>query len=112
MAGPLDELIPPADQKRIVEAIVAAEQHTSGQIKVHVEPRCKGGDAFRRAADLFARLGLTQTRQRNGVLIYVATQDRKFALLGDTGIHEDVGSAFWQEAAGRLPACFRRGALV
>jgi uncharacterized membrane protein len=109
MAAPLDQLIPPAEQTRIVDAIKAAELRTSGEIKVHIEARCPGGDAMKRAVELFARLGLERTRERNGVLIYVAARDRMFALRGDQGIHEEVGSQFWSEAAARMTDAFKAG---
>ncbi|HXU73327.1 MAG TPA: TPM domain-containing protein [Polyangia bacterium] len=111
MAGALDKIIHPADQQKIVDAIRSAERVTSGEVKVHVEMRCPGGDPYKRAADLFARLGLTKTKDRNAVLIYVATRDRKFAILGDKGIHEEVGSAFWAEAVQRMKVSFARGAF-
>ena len=111
MAGALDKVIHPTDQQKIVDAIRAAERVTSGEVKVHVEQRCPGGDAYKRAADLFARLGLTKTKDRNAVLVYVATRDRKFAILGDKGIHEEVGSAFWADAVQRMKVSFARGAF-
>jgi uncharacterized membrane protein len=111
MAGRLDKVIHPSDQQKIVDAIRAAERVTAGEIKVHVEARCPGGDAYKRATDLFARLGLTKTKDRNAVLIYVATRDRKFSILGDSGIHEEVGSAFWADAVQRMKVAFARGAF-
>lgn len=110
MAGSLDELLPPSDQARVVAAIARAERETSGQIKVHLDARWRG-DPARRAKALFRRLGLSRTRERNGVLVYVAVGDRKFALLGDAGIHAAVGSPFWDEAAARMKKAFSRGAL-
>lgn len=107
----LDKLIPPADQSRIIAAIQSAEKLSSGQIKVHVEARCPGGDPYARAVALFGELGLQKTRDRNAVLLYVATRDRRFALVGDSGIHEEVGSQFWAEASTRLTEAFRRGAF-
>jgi uncharacterized membrane protein len=111
MTGRLDKVLHPSDQEKIVDAIRAAERVTAGEVKVHVEARCPGGDAYKRAADLFARLGLTKTRDRNAVLIYVATRDRKFSILGDSGIHEEVGSAFWADAVQRMKVAFARGAF-
>jgi uncharacterized membrane protein len=111
MTGRLDKVLHPSDQEKIVDAIRAAERVTAGEVKVHVEARCPGGDAYKRAADLFARLGLTKTRDRNAVLIYVATRDRKFSILGDSGIHEEVGSAFWSDAVQRMKVAFARGAF-
>lgn len=106
----LDRLMSKADQERVVAAIGAAEKRTSGEIKVHVEARC-AGKPWPRALALFAKLGLEKTRDRNAVLIYVAVRSRKYALLGDVGIHEEVGSLFWSEAAGRMQGAFRRDAL-
>jgi uncharacterized membrane protein len=108
----LDQLLPRAEQSRIVEAIQAAERGTSGEIKVHVEARCPGKDATRRAQGLFQKLGLHKTRERNGVLIYVAMSDRVFALHGDEGIHQAVGSPFWAEAAAAMKDAFQRGAFA
>jgi uncharacterized membrane protein len=108
----LDPILSDADRQRLVAAIQAAESQTSGEIKVHVEARCPGGDAMARARELFAKLGLTRTRERNGVLIYVAVSDRRFALFGDQGIHEEVGSPFWSEAASAMSQAFSRGAFA
>ena len=109
MKKTLDEHLPRADQDRVVAAIRDAEQSTSGQIRVHVEDRCPG-EPMERARALFVRLGLTRTRRRNGVLIYVAMGDRKFAILGDEGIHNAVGDAFWHGAAAKMKEFFALGA--
>lgn len=111
MAGALDKVLHPTDQTRIVDAIKAAERLTSGEIKVHVEGRCPAPDPMKRAQELFHKLGLTRTKERNGVLIYVATRDRRFTLLGDSGIHEEVGSEFWADAVQKMSIAFRRGAF-
>lgn len=106
----LDKVLHPTDQTKIVDAIRVAERSTSGEVKVHVELRCPG-DPYKRAVELFARLGLTKTRDRNAVLIYVAVRDRKFTILGDSGIHEEVGSAFWADAVQKMRVSFARGAF-
>lgn len=111
MARKLDQLLPPVDQERIVEAIRQAESTTSGEIKVHIEDRCPGGDPYRRATALFSQLGLQRTREHNAVLIYVAMGPRKLALLGDRGIHQEVGAPFWTEAVERMRTAFARGAF-
>ncbi len=111
MPGMLDKVLHPTDQQKIVDAIRAAERVTSGEIKVHVEARCPGGDAYHRGTELFTRLGLTKTKERNAVLIYVATRDRMFSILGDVGIHEEVGSGFWADAVQRMKVAFARGAF-
>jgi uncharacterized membrane protein len=84
-----------AQQQQIVSAVQTAELRTSGEIRVYVESRCRYVDPLDRAAEVFAGLHMEKTAARNGVLVYVALKDRQLALFGDKGIHEKVGSAFW-----------------
>ncbi len=110
MAGPLDKVIHPKEQLRILDAIRSAERLTSGEIKVHVEGRCPVPELPKRAQELFGKLGLTRTKERNGVLLYVATRERRFYIMGDVGIGEDFESTFWDDARQRMTIAFRRGA--
>jgi len=107
----VDTLLSRAEQRDVVEEIAKAEARTSGEIKVHVETRCKGGDPLRRATALVGKLGLTKTKHRNGVLLYVAVSDRKFAVLGDRAVHDRATQALWDEIAKKLGEDFRRGAF-
>ncbi len=85
------------EEKRIVAAIGSAEKRTSGEIRVHLEHRCPGGDPYERGRKVFEDLGMTATAARNGVLIYLATGDGLFSVLGDLGIHERVPENFWDD---------------
>ena len=85
----------PEQRDRIIAAIRDAEKQTSGEIRIYVESRCRFVDPIDRAAEIFTGLKMDQTRERNGVLIYLAMKDRQAAILGDKGIDEKVGSAFW-----------------
>jgi uncharacterized membrane protein len=85
------------EQERIVNAIRMAEQQTSGEIRVYTESRCRFVDPLDRAAEIFWGLKMDQTKDRNGVLVYIAMKDRQFAILADQGIHEKVGQVFWNE---------------
>ena len=80
----------------ILAAISGAEMQTSGEIRLHVESRCTG-DVLDRAATVFETLAMHKTELRNGVLFYLATEDRMFAILGDGGIHAAVPDGFWNE---------------
>jgi uncharacterized membrane protein len=91
----------------IVASIEAAERRTSGEIRVHLETKCPGGDPYIRGRDIFEDLGMTATAERNGVLLYLATADRLFAVLGDRGIHERVDEGFWDAVASRMTVRFR-----
>lgn len=90
----LIDFIPSEGQRRIADAITDAERHTTGEICVHVTPRCRG-NVMKRAVRTFNRLHLYTTKRRNAVLIFIAYEDRKFAILGDTGINEVVPDGFW-----------------
>ena len=83
-------------QEAIVRAIGEAEHATSGEIRVHIETSCKG-DVLDEAAWLFRKVGMQKTADRNGVLIYLAVKERKFAIIGDIGINSVVPLGFWDE---------------
>jgi len=82
------------EKDQILKAVKEAENNTSGEIRVHVESRCDEAP-LDRAAFLFKRLEMHKTQLRNGVLFYLAIDDRKFAILGDAGINAKVPSNFW-----------------
>ena len=81
---------------QIKNAIRVAETNTSGEIRVHVEKFCKG-DVLDQAAYIFEKLEMHKTKLRNGVLFFLAMEDKKFAILGDAGINQKVPDNFWEE---------------
>jgi uncharacterized membrane protein len=96
------------DLDAIVAAVAAAERQTSGQIRVHLERRSVG-DPIAHATHIFHRLGMHRTRHRNGVLLLLTPGDRKFALIGDRGIHDRVGHGFWDSVRDVLQEELRAG---
>jgi uncharacterized membrane protein len=92
----------------IATAVGAAEARTSAEIRVHLEARCPG-DAMARAVAVFERLGMAGTAARNGVLIYVAVEDHKLAVIGDQGIHQAVGDAYWRRVVDDVVGHMRAG---
>ena len=108
----LKQLLTESNKAKILDAIRRAELNTSGEIRLHIEPKLKGSSALDRAADVFYELGMHQTAQRNGVLVYVALDDRQFAILGDEGIHAHVGADFWETEKDAMTAYFKRGELI
>ena len=96
------------DTERVRQAIVAGEQRTSGEIRVSVAPLF-WGNVERAAERAFARLGMAQTRERNGVLFFLVPARQSFVVRGDEGIHARVGQAFWDELVAAMSAYFRRG---
>jgi uncharacterized membrane protein len=96
------------EKEQIVAAIQEAEDCTSGEIKVHLENKC-AGEVMDRAKIVFNKLKMYKTEARNGVLFYLAVQDRKFAILGDAGIDEKVPDNFWDEIKNHMGNCFSKG---
>lgn len=99
------------EQQRIREAIAGAEKHTSGEIRVCVEKTCSE-DVLERTAKYFYQLDMHKTKLRNGVLIYVAVVDRKFAIIGDAGINQVVGADFWDSTKEDMLNHFKTGDIV
>lgn len=98
-----------AEQKQqIVAAIREAEKNTSGEIRVHIDKKCKE-DVLDRAAYMFDALDMQKTALRNGVLIYLATEDRQFAILGDAGINQKVPVGFWDGVRDLMISNFKQG---
>ena len=102
----LEEFLSRLDESRIVAAIRAAERRTTGEIRVFITTR-EAADPLDRARRRFEKLGMTATRERNAVLLYFAPRSRKFAVVGDRGIHEKCGAAFWAEAVAEIGAQLR-----
>ncbi|MBI3881612.1 MAG: TPM domain-containing protein [Verrucomicrobia bacterium] len=92
----------------LVAAIRDAERKTSGEIRVFISHK-QTGDALAAAQTEFDRLGMARTQERNGVLLYVAPRVRKFAIIGDAGIHAKCGDDFWQQVADEMSSRFRAG---
>ena len=93
-------------EDEIVAAIRAAERKTSGELRVFIS-RQSVSDAVAAAQAEFTRLGMEKTREHNAVLIYLAPGPRKFAVIGDSGVHARCGDVFWQELARSMTAHFR-----
>jgi len=83
------------EESRILAAIRAAEQVTSGEIRLFVEDFCDRDHPVERAAEVFHLFGMFNTKQRNAVLLYIAEKSHHFAIWGDSGIHQQVGFQFW-----------------
>ncbi|HEY9116327.1 MAG TPA: TPM domain-containing protein [Roseivirga sp.] len=99
-------------KKRIKAAIEEAELNTSGEIRVHLENHCKTENVLDRAAQMFAQLNMHKTEARNGVLIYMAVKDHKFAIIGDAGINAKVEEDFWDITKEKMLKHFKSGDLT
>ena len=105
------EFLSRLDDKKIVSAIAAAEGKSSGEIRVFISRKlpANGPETLALAQETFARLGMRQTRHRNGVLLFFAPSTQQFAIVGDAGVHEKCGDSFWQEVAEALSTLLKQG---
>ncbi len=95
----------------IKEAIERAEKQTSGEICVYLDKHCNT-DPLKKAVEHFHKLKMFKTKLRNAALIYIATEDKVFAILGDKGIHEKVGQEFWDQAKMIMKDHFKNGEVI
>jgi uncharacterized membrane protein len=99
------------EKELISEAVESAERYTSGEIRICIEKTCSEA-VLDRAANYFKKLGMDKTAQRNGVLIYIATDDHQFAIIGDAGINRLVAPDFWTSTKDTMLSYFKDGDLA
>ena len=104
----VEDFLTREDEQEIVEAIRAAEKNTSGEIRVHIEKTTKM-EAYDRAKEVFHELNMDETELKNGVLIYLAVEDRHFVICGDKGIDDVVQDDFWNCTRDIMAAEFKKG---
>jgi len=106
--SPVEDFLTTAEEQEIVEAIRVAEKETSGEIRVHIE-KTTSGDAFDRALEVFHLLKMDNTKLQNGVLIYLAVENKNFVICGDKGINDVVSDDFWDCTKEAMAAQFKQG---
>lgn len=104
----VEAFLTPEEEQEIVEAIRVAEKNTSGEIRVHIE-KTTSLDAFDRAMEVFHELKMDETQLKNGVLIYLAVENRTFVICGDKGINDVVESDFWDCTRDIMVQQFKEG---
>ena len=98
------------EEKKIVSAIQLAELKTSGEIRVHLDEEQVEG-IKERAVYIFDSLGMTKTKERNGILIYLNPNNKNFLVMGDQGIHAKVGQEFWEKISREMKAHFKKQSI-
>ncbi|KAA3624335.1 MAG: TPM domain-containing protein [Flavobacterium sp.] len=104
----LEDFLSVEEEAAVIEAIRTAEKNTSGEIRVHLEAHSEI-DTFERAAEVFDFLHMDNTKLSNGVLIYVAVEDRTLVIMGDKGINDVVPPNFWESTKDVIIKQFRSG---
>lgn len=99
------------EEKKVLQSIADAELNTSGEIRIHIDKWCKTDPVFK-ANNVFSHLGMEKTNARNGVLLYIALKEKKFAIVGDEGIDAVVPRDFWESTADIMRKSFSAGTVV
>ena len=97
----------PQQMEQIVAAIRNAEKQTSGEVRVYVESRNPLVNVLERAAEIFYRLKMQETDDRNAVLLYIAIKDHEVALFADEGIYKKAGGTYWKNEMSEMLAHFK-----
>ncbi|NND10699.1 MAG: TPM domain-containing protein [Flavobacteriaceae bacterium] len=104
----IEDFLSLQEEEQIIAAIRKAESHTSGEIRVHIEKHTEI-DAYERAMEVFHFLKMDTTKLRNGVLIYLAIDDKNFVIFGDQGINDVVANDFWDSTRDIMLDRFKSG---
>ena len=107
----MTEIFNKSNQEVIEEAIKEAERATSGEIRLHVEEHCNK-NVLDRAAEVFSALEMHQTKERNGVLFYLAIKSKQFAIIGDVGINRKMEDHHWGEIKDHLVSRFKNDEYI
>lgn len=102
----IEDFLTIGEEQEIVEAIRKAELNTTGEIRVHIEHTCNM-DVFEHALEMFHVLKMDNTKEQNGVLIYVAVNNKAFVIFGDKGINDVVSSTFWDSTRDKIKNQFK-----
>jgi len=96
------------ETEQILACIRENEHSTSGEIRLFIESKCPYMNPLDRVRELFHKLKMYETTDRNGILIYIAYKDKDFALFGDKSICDKIEANFWQVESKQLASYFSR----
>ncbi|UGU14825.1 TPM domain-containing protein [Sinomicrobium kalidii] len=105
----VEDFLSQKEEQEIINAIREAERNTSGEVRVHIEKTAGSSSHYERAIEVFGQLKMNNTKLGNGVLIYVAVEDRAFAICGDKGINKVVPDNFWNSTKDIIAGHFKNG---
>lgn len=92
----------------LVEAIQTAEDHSTGEIRIHIDSTTEGNNA-KIAFEVFKKLCKDQTAERNAVLFHVNFEQHYLTIIGDAGIHAKVHQNFWDRLHDKITQEFVKG---
>ena len=123
-SGDTHRLVPDDMAERLRRRIAASEGRHSGEIRLCVEAALPLSYLWRlgkdstlaqltreRAVSWFGRLGVWDTQDNNGVLVYLLLAERRIEIVADRGLTSRVEQAHWQAVVDRLAERLHQGAF-
>ncbi len=111
----LKRRFPGATLDAIEAAVAASEARHRGEVRFAIESALDLRALWRaqapreRAFDAFSELRVWDTREQNGVLIYMLLADRDVEIVADRGFDGRVQPAEWQEVCTGVERAFHDG---
>lgn len=109
----LQGILGEAELERIAETVRSVEQTTSGEIRVSIREKRHRADRKLSLMELaladFRRLGMHNTKEGTGVLLFILFSERKLQILADKGIYARLPQEGWDLLAIEIAAHFRSG---
>jgi uncharacterized membrane protein len=104
------------DLGRIKDEIAEVEQSTSGEIRLSLREKRRFPDKLYQPHELavrdFEKLGIADTRDKTGILIFVLFEERFYDILADEGIYEKISDEVWDNLEAKLKDEFSQGSYV
>lgn len=107
--------IPPAMVERLAQHVAQGEKRHTGEVRIYVEAGLPLSYLWRdaapreRAIAMFGKLGVWDTEQNNGVLIYLLLAEHAIEVVADRGLSRHVGESQWREIVAHMRGEFRAG---
>ena len=107
--------IPPALVERLAQVVADSERRHTGEIRIYVEAGLPLSYLWRdatpreRALAMFGKLGVWDTEQNNGVLVYLLLAEHAIEIVADRGLNPHVDAQQWQRLVQGMGEAFRAG---
>lgn len=112
----LQSVLPHTLAQQLTRQVADSEQRHTGQVRICVEAGLPaayiwgGANARERAVSLFGKLGVWDTEENNGVLIYLLLADRAIEIVADRGLARQIPAGTWDTVVAGMGGALRAGA--
>ena len=112
----LNKYLTEEDLGKIKNEIAQVEKYTSGEIRLSLREKRRFWEKLYQPHELavkdFEKLGMADTKDKTGILIFILFKERFYDILADEGIYEKIPDGVWNDLEGKLKNEFSQGAYV